>query len=708
MNNQLIKSHKIKYTPATAGRPADPGRPYSPGGYVQQQSSNFEWMEWNAFLNRFNLSANFDGSTAGSIGAPRFKISHFFYKRVSRNLGNGVWMPAGEEKWVSFWAYSYKTVWQPEQQAIPPSPAVPASAAQTLYDFNIGWNAGARSIDAIEGLGEFEFKVSHGVAGAVVGITGKDPDTGIKSIPHAVYFNGPIAYAMTYGVAGKLLGGNQSDTVWKLKRSVDGEVTILRNNVEVHAFAEKSFGTVFLDTSLYSGGDFVYNPVAIFTGEGGGDVGPITVSGEIVSELALASGELVFPRLQAVGSDDQYCFADISLPNLVTGTWDSYGYAELPALKSGADYSTGDVALPRMKVASWGLENLPEGIPLVFPDELEPHHPVAVGLASFSLSAYGSDHKYMFANLELPSLSASGESGYAVPEHAVGGAWLQGVTMTGHMLTGTVAEGGATLNLAALGSDYAYGFGSATIGPISVMSEDGPVDEVYIGDAAAQFSDIYAQVEELIAYLLSNASATASMQLTSILTVEVSEKVEAKDVLLAIGELLAEMLAYAYGVTPLPEPEAEAFAWAATEQGGMVTRYSGYNFQSFAEINGKHYGVRADGLFLLEGADDADVPITAELNFGNMNFSRSELKHLPNVYVGAKATDGRLFLKVETTQGEFTYEARRTDERMATQRFDLGRGLRDNWFEFTLVAEDVTAFELDNVEFKPVTSKRRI
>ena len=75
--------------------------------------------------------------------------------------------------------------------------------------------------------------------------------------------------------------------------------------------------------------------------------------------------------------------------------------------------------------------------------------------------------------------------------------------------------------------------------------------------------------------------------------------------------------------------------------------------------------MRADGLFLLAGEDD--VPITAELNFGNMNFARSELKHLPNVYVGGKLTDGRFFLKVEAAQGEFTYEARRTDERMATQ-----------------------------------------
>lgn len=641
MHNQLIKSHNIKYIPGTSGQPANPGQPYSPGKYVQQKSSEFMSMEWGAFQ-----------ETYGKGPSSAYTISHFFTKSAS---GAVTWVVDNDdggdsasgfqyggttiqigtnqsEKWVSFWAHTYKTVWQPEQPAISPSPYIAPTPAQAVYDFNIGWNGGARSIPAFEGPGEFEFRVPPSAAGVVAGLASQDVDADIKYLSHAVYINGPIGYAMTHGIPGQVLGANQSDTTWALRRNGSGVVTVLRNDVTVFTFNTTSAGPVFLDTSLYVSGDYVYDPKL----------------------TAICDGAALL-RLEAVGSEDGYSF--------------------------------GAAALGPLIVSGMGPVQ-----PLMLP----------------GIHAFGSDHLYLFAAIEFPGLVAYGESGYAVPEHAVGGAWMQGLAMTGHMLTGEVASGGASIWLDAIGADYDYAFGSAGLGTLSVFAQGDIADEVTMSDLAAYIDTVYTSPTEVIAYLLSQAQASLTMQVQSVLTAEIDTRAQATDVLQAIGELFAEIWARAVGTTPLPDPAAESFAWAATEEGGLVTRYSGYNFQSFAEIGGRYYGCRSDGVFLLEGATDDGVPINVELSLGGTDFGDSELKHLPNVYVGCRATDGRLFLKVETRQGEFTYEARRTSDRMETQRFDLGRGLRDNWFEFTLATEDAADFELDNIDFKPVTSKRRI
>ena len=51
--------------------------------------------------------------------------------------------------------------------------------------------------------------------------------------------------------------------------------------------------------------------------------------------------------------------------------------------------------------------------------------------------------------------------------------------------------------------------------------------------------------------------------------------------------------------------------------------------------------------------------------------------------------------------------ARRNDPHMKVQRFDVGRGLRTNYFTFELTSE-ADAFELGSVTFHVLASQRRI
>lgn len=355
----------------------------------------------------------------------------------------------------------------------------------------------------------------------------------------------------------------------------------------------------------------------------------------------------------------------------------------------GEDYSAGYLHIP--EVLATGYE---PGIP----PTLNP------------LEVYGWESEYSEATVHIAEphgYAPAVEMTPATP--TTGGIVLNFITVVGTSLSGSVIDDGFELDaflIMGYDDDYAEILDFA-LNPLEVSGEDDDQstgDLIEIGTASTQLKAL----SELIATLLVQAQHVVTVDAQKISAEQIDAKAQATLTFQALGEILAELLAYAAGITPLPEPEAESFAWATTEQGGMVTRYSGYNFQSFAEINGRYYGVRTDGVFLLEGVQDDEVPITAEVNLGGTNFGGAELKHLPCVYTGVRVTDGALFLKVETSQGDFTYQARRTTERMATQRFDLGRGLRDNWFDFTLIAEDVAEFELDNVEFNPVTSKRRI
>lgn len=147
-------------------------------------------------------------------------------------------------------------------------------------------------------------------------------------------------------------------------------------------------------------------------------------------------------------------------------------------------------------------------------------------------------------------------------------------------------------------------------------------------------------------------------------------------------------------------------AWVVNTESSASTRYDTYGFNSFARIGGKHYGARQDGVYLLEGTSDAGGPITSGVSFGKQDFGTQALKHMDAVYAGVSST-GTLFLKVGDGKNSYTYKARRKDDYMRVQRFDVGRGLRANYFDLQLTST-ADAFELDSVTFHVLPSSRRI
>jgi len=151
--------------------------------------------------------------------------------------------------------------------------------------------------------------------------------------------------------------------------------------------------------------------------------------------------------------------------------------------------------------------------------------------------------------------------------------------------------------------------------------------------------------------------------------------------------------------------------WAVNWETSAASQYEGFDFNSFATLGGQPFGMRSDGLYLLDGDNDAGEPIRASFSLGERSMGIAGLKRMEQVYAGMSST-GRMYLKVryqnETGQQEFIYAARRDDDYHRMQRFDVGRGIKAHFLTFDIYNSDGCDFDLETVEFVVANMSRRI
>lgn len=139
-----------------------------------------------------------------------------------------------------------------------------------------------------------------------------------------------------------------------------------------------------------------------------------------------------------------------------------------------------------------------------------------------------------------------------------------------------------------------------------------------------------------------------------------------------------------------------------------VTQYTNYNYNSFAVFNNRHLAASTSGLYLLEGTTDDDEYIVPKMLTAAMDFGTSNLKQVPQVYLGIDQ-DNTIILKVNVDdQSTSYYSLTATCNRLGTQRIKCGKGLIGRYFQFELQAKDCETFKLDNFEFYPVVLRRKI
>ena len=236
---------------------------------------------------------------------------------------------------------------------------------------------------------------------------------------------------------------------------------------------------------------------------------------------------------------------------------------------------------------------------------------------------------------------------------------------------------------------------------------------VQIIETVAYYAPVFQSTYMGIAFT-EHVDGTATAAVYATVTAEASEEITAQDTATAILTMLdsiAEQIGAGERFTASVfrtggDPVDDSQAWAVNTESNASTRYDNYGFNSFATVRGKQFGARQDGLYLLAGTDDDGIPIASGVALGMHDFGTQALKRLDSVYAGVSST-GALFIKVGDGVNSYSYRARRNDDRMKVQRFDIGRGIRTNYFTFDLTS-DADAFELDSVTFHVLPTNRRI
>lgn len=157
---------------------------------------------------------------------------------------------------------------------------------------------------------------------------------------------------------------------------------------------------------------------------------------------------------------------------------------------------------------------------------------------------------------------------------------------------------------------------------------------------------------------------------------------------------------------PADGEPSEVWAVSMAEMPASST-FENFAFTSFGVVAGQAYGVREDGLFMLDGDTDDGAPIRASVSFGKQDFNSKTLKHMSRAYIGASAA-GKMYLKIIAEGNEYIYAARDASSELQQQRFDVGRGIKGNYFTFELFNKNGADFELDSVTFVAADFKRRI
>jgi len=313
---------------------------------------------------------------------------------------------------------------------------------------------------------------------------------------------------------------------------------------------------------------------------------------------------------------------------------------------------------------------------------------------------------YSISSGEMPAMTsrASVAPPVSLPPRSAGS--LPALTARGHSTVGTV--GNSAGRLPALrsrgGRPIAECYG--VLPPLQGLAA-----ALAPGEARMySHSDIAATIlaDRLVVVTMDSAgTVTAAMVSAYLYDADISSAavILTPSVISAILDALMSTVVFTDAGTPLFDQPAQV--WVLNLANNATSSYEGFDFNSFGTVSGKSYGVKADGVYLLEGATDAGAAIRASVSYGAQDFKTKTLKNMTRAYVGASST-GALYLKIIANGTEYVYQARASSAQAKQQRFDVGRGLKGTYFTFEIFNKDGGDFELDSVSFFAAEFIRRV
>lgn len=144
-----------------------------------------------------------------------------------------------------------------------------------------------------------------------------------------------------------------------------------------------------------------------------------------------------------------------------------------------------------------------------------------------------------------------------------------------------------------------------------------------------------------------------------------------------------------------------------------VTEFGAYDFNSLAHLRGRMYGARDDGLYLLEGPDDAGAAINASLRTALTRIAGGKQAHVDSAYLGY-SSDGQVQIKVITTEatGSKTSRVYQLNPQIAVTnragRIKIGKGVKSAYWAFEITNVLGEDFTIDVLELHVLALSRRV
>lgn len=322
MRNVLTKISFTYTRPGASAVPANPGRPYIPAHWVSEPQQVCRVVNYDDYDTGQSVEELADQllADAGAGATFAYNISYAILCTTE-----------------------YVSRYVPEQTYIAPTPYQASVPPTVVTEYNLGWTGTARSVDVLITDGRVSFKADTNNVGVMVGLleaafvgrwtalydyTVMSHNFYIQGRTYAVYEKGTRRTGDTTFAAGDVFG----------IRRKSGTVTYTINDTVVFTSSAPSTLPVFLLASLYSGGDYVYDPILTAEASGASSMQPLRSAG---GEGEYAAGITYMASLRSTGGGHLITTAASSMQPFVSvgSTYGRpYGQAktQLPALITDA------------------------------------------------------------------------------------------------------------------------------------------------------------------------------------------------------------------------------------------------------------------------------------------------------------------------------------------------------------------------------------
>lgn len=141
---------------------------------------------------------------------------------------------------------------------------------------------------------------------------------------------------------------------------------------------------------------------------------------------------------------------------------------------------------------------------------------------------------------------------------------------------------------------------------------------------------------------------------------------------------------------------------------GAAVRYSNFDFNSFAKLNGKLYACGPNGLYEITGKLDDEEPIDAYLSTPPLKLFENVKTRLSDAYLCVR-NDGSLRLTlIANNKDVYHTQLSRVNEYIEECRVKLPKGPKAVYWRFELRNEDGADFDLESLKVYPVALDPRV